>query len=413
MTATENFRQLYLKNYFATAICGLTFFMPLVPKILPWIAFIITLLFLLEENVKSVLTKICNSKYPLLFIAVYLYYLIGMSYSENKSFGWNDLGMKLSLFIFPFLLPGEKINLSTNLRWVFNSFIAGCLLSSIILIFRACYLYFAKDQNAFFYENFSFYMHPSYLALYFDFAIACLLLGGKEVNTFLTYQKIIFISILSIAVIMLSSKAGTLGIVMVFLVSFIILAVSRKRAKFIFLLVLAPVSIYFIMNFFIDPQQNRFKTSEQALSKKGLDRNSTESSTVRLAVWKVATNIIKQHPVFGVGTGDIKDELISAYQQNGIEGALAKRLNAHNQFLQTTIALGILGFLLLAASLAVPLVRAFVFKNWIYVVFLLLIIFNFLFESMLERQDGIIFYAFFNSLFFYEMENKAGKENLL
>lgn len=395
-----------ISKYSFFPVCALAFFIPLLPKILPWITVIIILFFLVEENIKAVFKKLNGNKYPLLFMAVYLFYLAGMIYSENKVFGWNDLGMKLSLFLFPVFLAGKKIGSTNGFKLALKAFVTGCCLSAVILIIRACYLFFSKNQNAFFYESFSFYMHPTYLAMYFNFAIAVLLLGGDSINKFARYQKIIFSLILSAAIVLISSKAGLLGLVLVFIVSFIVFAVSRRKAKFVFLLAIILGGIYFILNYFIDQHQNRFKTLEHILDKKGLDKTSSESSMSRIFVWKSCTELIKAHPVFGVGTGDIKDELIKLYQQNGITGALTKKLNAHNQFLQTAVALGLIGCLILTASLFLPLVRFFILKEWLYVAFLLLIIFNFLFESMLERQDGIMFYAFFNALLFFEAENK-------
>jgi O-antigen ligase len=395
-----------IKKYSFLPLCALAFFIPLFPKILPWIIAVIILFFLMEENIKSVFKRSGSIKFQLLFMTVYFVYLTGMLYSENQIFGWNDLGMKLSLLLFPVLLSGEKTKADNNLKWVLPAFVTGSFFSAVILIVRALYLYFFKGQNAFFYESFSVYFHPTYLALYLDFAIAILLLGGASVSRFPGYLKIFVILVLSSSVVLISSKAGLLGLVLVFLFSLIVLAVSRKKAKFIFLLVIILSAIYFILNIFMNPQQNRFRISENILSGKGLDKTSAESSMSRIFVWKSCIELIKAHPVFGVGTGDIKDELIKLYQQNGITGALAKRLNAHNQFLQTAVALGFVGFLVLTASLFFPLVRFFILKEWLYVIFLLLIIFNFLFESMLERQDGIIFFAFFNSLLFYTSENK-------
>ena len=39
--------------------------------------------------------------------------------------------------------------------------------------------------------------------------------------------------------------------------------------------------------------------------------------------------------------------------------------------------------------------------NWLYAFFLFSIIFNFLVESMLEKQSGVIYFAFFNALLYF------------
>jgi O-antigen ligase len=77
------------------------------------------------------------------------------------------------------------------------------------------------------------------------------------------------------------------------------------------------------------------------------------------------------------------------------------RLNAHNQFLQTYIALGILGALLLIFMLVLPGWLAIRRIHFIYFSFLAVFTFNTLVESMLEVQAGVIYYAFFNALLFF------------
>ena len=125
-----------------------------------------------------------------------------------------------------------------------------------------------------------------------------------------------------------------------------------------------------------------------------------ESNSERLIVWKAGIEVIKEHPVFGVGTGDVKDALLSEYQKENKVLVYNMRLNAHNQYLQTYIALGILGVLLLLIYLVIPGWVAFRRIHFIYFSFLAVFTFNILVESMLEVQAGVIYYAFFNSLIF-------------
>jgi O-antigen ligase len=84
-------------------------------------------------------------------------------------------------------------------------------------------------------------------------------------------------------------------------------------------------------------------------------------------------------------------------------------LNAHNQYLQTYIALGIPGILLLMILLAFPGWIAFRRIHFVYFCFLAVFAFNILVESMLEVQAGVIYYAFFNALFFFGWIALPGK----
>ncbi|NQV01123.1 MAG: hypothetical protein HQ542_00625, partial [Bacteroidia bacterium] len=65
-----------------------------------------------------------------------------------------------------------------------------------------------------------------------------------------------------------------------------------------------------------------------------------------------------------------------------------------NQYLQTYLSVGLIGFIVLVTMLAWPGILAFRRKNYIYFFFLLLFGMNILTESMFENQAGVVFYAF-------------------
>ncbi|MBR6776092.1 MAG: hypothetical protein IKM23_10360, partial [Bacteroidales bacterium] len=96
----------------------------------------------------------------------------------------------------------------------------------------------------------------------------------------------------------------------------------------------------------------------------------------------------------------IKNEL-SEYKL--ISSCIDRELNAHNQFSDTIIAVGVIGLLLLLTFFAYPIYLWIKNKNFDIVFFslLLIIAFNSLFESVLERQMGIMFFVFFYFLLFH------------
>lgn len=83
--------------------------------------------------------------------------------------------------------------------------------------------------------------------------------------------------------------------------------------------------------------------------------------------------------------------------------AINSECNAHNQFSDTIIAVGLIGLLLLISMFLSPIYLWIKNKNFDIVFFSLLIIiaFNSLFESVLERQMGIMFFVFFYMLLFH------------
>ena len=108
-------------------------------------------------------------------------------------------------------------------------------------------------------------------------------------------------------------------------------------------------------------------------------------------------------------------EVVNAYlvEYLYINFAIDKGINAHNQFFETLISVGIIGVILLLAYFVIPLVLWIKRKqfNMLYFSFLLMIGFNMLFESVFEVQMGIIFFCFFNSLLFL-MSFRKDKEEI-
>ena len=160
-------------------------------------------------------------------------------------------------------------------------------------------------------------------------------------------------------------------------------------------------SWYFLR--YMDPRNDK-----EAFSKKAIDKSDVESTAVRILIWEESMKIIKENFLFGTTPGDLTDKLNEAYQKNGLTGAYANSLNAHNQFLQTFIGTGIIGFILLLLMTVYALVYAIIRKYYLLALFSLLVICNFMVESMLQVHAGFIFFVFFFCLLIrYDLTDKA------
>ena len=115
------------------------------------------------------------------------------------------------------------------------------------------------------------------------------------------------------------------------------------------------------------------------------------------SAYKYADSIIKRNKF---NDSPIK-EYLNEYRM--IKLCIKKELNAHNQFSDTIIAVGVIGLLLLLTFFVYPVYLWIKNKNFDVGFFSLLIIiaFNSLFESVFERQMGIMFFVFFYFLLFH------------
>jgi len=73
-----------------------------------------------------------------------------------------------------------------------------------------------------------------------------------------------------------------------------------------------------------------------------------------------------------------------------------RNFNVHNQYLETWMGIGILSFVLLLLLLFIPLF--FRSKHYLLPYLIIILSTSFLFESMLNRLAGVMFFAFFLSL---------------
>lgn len=138
-----------------------------------------------------------------------------------------------------------------------------------------------------------------------------------------------------------------------------------------------------------------FQLSKEELFEK--HGHSTESTEVRLMIWHVAGKEIQNHPL-GVGTGDAKYVLLEKYKEFGMTGAYNAKLNCHNQYYETALAIGVHGLLVLIIFLMYLLISAIKKRNFILLWIVVIVILNLFFESMFETQAGVVFFVFFTGL---------------
>lgn len=111
---------------------------------------------------------------------------------------------------------------------------------------------------------------------------------------------------------------------------------------------------------------------------------------------------------------DAQSVMGMATQYIYVNNAIEHDVNAHNQYLDTMISVGLIGLLLLLAHFLIPMICCTGRKPFgiVSFSFLLIVMFNALFESIFEVQMGIVFFCFFNALLFTQaVINGKNKKN--
>lgn len=409
-----------IKLIFQAELLLLAFTLPIYRKVVPYIIAAIVITWLLEADFVAKARRIAGNAHrlhTLLFAGLYLLYGIGLLYTADLDEGLFNMEVKLSLFIFPVLMASLRDELYSRefLRQVLWAFVFGVLTAFIICYGQAAYHYFnGESLDVFYYSSLSPLMHASYMAMYVCFAIAILLYffsNGLVKGVLRKALVISMIVVFELFIIMLSSKAGILGL-LILMFMFTAYLIMDRRQLFKGIAAGTLLVLSFIAMFIIFPASSeRFEQTREALEKPDIITEEIANSTgERIMIWWYSFEITNENFLLGVGTGDVEEVLLDKYREKEMFIALSQTLNAHNQYLQAMIALGVVGLLGLLLSLFLPALLALEARHYLYFTFLVLVAFNFLFESMLETQAGVVFYAFFNAYFFAIKKDPASEE---
>ncbi len=344
-----------------------------------------------------------NWKIILFFSSLWLFHLLGMLYTENIPRGLNDLEQKIALLVFPLLYGSVREFTRRELAIALYAFCAGTLVA-VVIAFISSYNDYVHtyDVMEFYMSQFSPVHHPSYIALYMNFAIAALIIGifHGSISGKWGVAARIALAVLAVSLVFPASKAGLINFI--FLLVFLLFMLwFKKQFTWSRITLIAGITILFFIFAARDPVAgSRVAAAVNTASGEKTGQNEIESNQARLIGWSVAVDEISQHP-FGVGTGDINDVLVARFRADGYDQLAESNLNPHNNYLQIALAQGIPAMILFVLSLLFPFRKIMKQGNWLYAFFLFSMMFNFLVESMLEKQSGVIFFAFFNALFYF------------
>jgi len=422
----------YLKgqnlNYLFVVLLALL--MPFKKELLPYL---VSLSFLSWVFQKNILTKVRGAFKFNYFLFIFFFYILclaGLLYTANIKRGLFDVQIKLSLLIFPIIFFSSSNYFIERKKYVINSFIIGNLIASLICISYATYRSFKNGGDEIFsiviwpgmknwsffkllfsgyslynYDSLSVFMHPSYFSIHLILSIYFIydkLFLKKSIETrkgkIVNYSLLVFFLIM---ILLIQARGTIVAIVIISAYEIIVLFLTKKDTKLkIGLSILVVLFVLLVSGSF-----TRFFTLKEGISKGSYGQLKKEN--VRIQLWEKAIEVIKKNVLFGVGTGDIKDELMAKYDSHLKEYAKGNYYNCHNEFLETMIKLGIPGIGILIIMLFAPFLWEKNYQqNRILLIFCLLIAIHFLFESMLERLHGVVFFSYFYS-FLHATGDKA------
>lgn len=384
--------------------CGLFVLLPFKVKPITVIVFFLLGLFsIFKYRIRS---KI-EMKTVFIFSIFFIVYALSLFFSENIQKGFTILVRCIPIFIIPlgysFLTFETRVKFNQVFRKTF--IIAASIYSILIFIYLFQLGYFSQKHDLYYcysYITFEFWgmnEHPIYISIFFSVALFFILIEGFKNKIF---NFILFLVLIS-GLLILARK----GVVVSFCILSGILLFLKRDKKQIAKLVFVFISLM-VLSLSIAEIRNRFL---EIFDTSSIVNNKETSSGIRYILWNTSAKVIQKSDYLGYGIGDAQAVLSTQLAADGYAVLSEENYNAHNQFLQIGLATGIVGICLYLFSLLYFIQRFIKRKNAEGVVFLLFFIFVFLFESVLERQNGIIIYSFTSCMFIYASEFDKNLKN--
>jgi O-antigen ligase len=164
-----------------------------------------------------------------------------------------------------------------------------------------------------------------------------------------------------------------------------------KRALMLFAVILfVPMIAYFT----IPSVKLRINYMQYDLQQLFVFQNASGLSDAgRILSIEKGMELFKEHPLTGVGIGDLKVEMkkkLDAAPEHPQDVLLP-----HNQFVFVAAGTGVFGLLVFVIAICLPLMRRRYLKNWLFVCFHIIILSSFFTEATIEEQMGTDFYLSF------------------
>jgi hypothetical protein len=134
--------------------------------------------------------------------------------------------------------------------------------------------------------------------------------------------------------------------------------------------------------------------------------NTTDNSVaVRQLIVQQDAALMRHNWLTGVGPGRVLHALQERYFFYSLaHGENVGSYDPHSEYFEERLSFGVAGILLLVSILLIHFRAAWRTRNHLYLYCLLILTITFFTETVLSRQEGVLFFAVFTSVFYYRSE---------
>lgn len=388
----NNLRHILQKGFYA-GLALICFLLPFQPGFMATVEITVVALFIIGHSPRFIWQNLSNNRFVLPYILFFILVIIWYFFSSETQEAGRQVEVKMAFGIIPILLAGSGIQ-GKKAENLVRLFVVSNGIAAMILLFMAVLRFYKTGESAaFFYTEFSHFIHVTYFSMYMLFCMAWLLMKGVE-----EYQKfpLMFgIPILLFAVCIFLASAKMMIITLVFATAFMAIYIGRRKntwgpALFLFILgFLLPVLLYNLSENFKLRVNYGMKEITEGFTKRNPE--TIGSTGLRMVVWSETMPIIMQRLPLGMGPGNVQNKLQEIYIEKGMTHAESRKFNMHNEYLQQLAGNGIPGLILFLFIVLLPYflsAQPMKFASFIFSVTLLMASLS---ESIFERQAGTLF----------------------
>ncbi len=326
-----------------------------------------------------------------------VFLLTGIWNEWNHQTALSEVETKISYLAFPLLFLFTSNSILHSLRRFQWALVSGCVFFALICHVHAVFGFFETGLwEEFVYGRLAWTFHPTYLGFFYLLSMVFLasefLDSTKKKKSSLLLLGIVFFSL---ETAFMASRAGFLALFLFYAIfAFYVLRNGKSRKKAL-IVISSSMLAFFILFFSFSPISGRAKEAVEN-SKSISDSKKEEkvaSTRERIVSWETAWEIGRDFPL-GVGTGNWKSHFKERYTLKGANFAAEHSHPAHNAYLQILVEWGWIGLFALLVLLVAGFKRALELNDLFFLMFVLGVSFHFIFESMLELQQGIVFIGF-------------------
>lgn len=356
---------------------------------------VLFVLWLFSDNFKNKLLFLKSDKTSLYIVAFIAFSILSLIWSQNVLSGLDYIRRYWYLFI---LLVIASTMQKKFIEYAVSAFLASMLISEIISYGVFFEIWSFKRATVEFPNPFMNHIQYSMFLAFTSLLLLSKIFYEEHIKLKLLYG--VFFLTTTANLFLNSGRTGQAAfIVSIFLVGFLNIK-NRVLAFFSILILVATLSF---AAYQISPNFNsRVQSGISDINKIIDEKKYCTSFGLRVGAWIIASEIIADNPILGIGTTSEMDALKEYISKNHQDMECVKEMPSyHNFYIQTAVDLGIVG-LFLYVMIFYSLLRLKIRDRFYFnlaIIFIAVYSFSSLVENMFHAQIPMAFFALFGGIF--------------